>query len=395
VLGYLETTGLAFSDLWVLGLDDQSWPRPVTANPFLPTATCERHGVPRSTAAAETGFAARRLAHWQACAGRLTFSHAGPPDRASPLVVRLAGADTPAAAAGPHPFFVHRAGQLESLDDPLGMPLEPGHLSGGARRLADQAACPFRGYAIHRLRLEPRPGVRALPDAGDAGTVIHAALQHLYERVRDRGREPASVDDAEIDEAVSRALTAHYGGLPEPFVTREHVRLRGLLRAWSELERGRGDVTVEATELERDITLDGFELHLRIDRLDRVGDALVVLDYKTGETGTLETEGRLLEPQLPLYALADEAVRGVLHARIDARRPRLQGIAGVPVANATIRPPAGGSWSRQRRSWQRELEVLVREVGTGAAAVAPQSPRICERCHLGRICRIALADAPP
>ncbi|MEJ2088756.1 MAG: PD-(D/E)XK nuclease family protein, partial [Gammaproteobacteria bacterium] len=129
-------------------------------------------------------------------------------------------------------------------------------------------------------------------------------------------------------------------------------------------------------------------LTLRVDRIDRLGEALIVIDYKTGRIGNRLDRERLVEPQLPLYALTNDRIRGVLYAEIDEVRPRLQGISELPIASATVKPPAGGSWSAQINSWRKKLDVLIEEIGAGYAAVAPFDASACQNCHLGGFCRV-------
>ena len=38
VLGVLESAGLEFDHLWVMGLTDEAWPIPARPNPFIPVA---------------------------------------------------------------------------------------------------------------------------------------------------------------------------------------------------------------------------------------------------------------------------------------------------------------------------------------------------------------------
>ena len=76
VLGYLETTGLEFTHLWVSGMDEEAWPAPVRANPFLPLALRRQFGIARSTPTEELAFARERINHWQHAAGEVLFSYA-------------------------------------------------------------------------------------------------------------------------------------------------------------------------------------------------------------------------------------------------------------------------------------------------------------------------------
>ncbi len=395
IMGYLESTGLDFTHLWVLGLDDQSWPRLPAPNPFVPIRLLKKHQLPRTTPEQEAEFAGSRLEQWTRSTDHLIVSHARHQDetecRPSPLIGHLPRLER-FEEHRPHPAFVHRHDQLEAIDDRLGLPLPPGRHRGGTTRIRDQATCPFRGYAIHRLGLQEVRQPRGLPDALDRGILIHETLHRLYENAARDGQTPAMLTEVQFGQAADQALARHYGRFPVPFRNRERERLVLLLDAWNRLESSRDDVAIEHLELGITAEFGGIGLNLRIDRIDRIGEAHLVIDYKTGRIGNRLTQDRLLDPQLPLYALTDASVKGVLYAEIDETRPRLKGISELDLDQASLEAPAGGSWEAQRRRWQNQIDTLTEEISTGFAAVTPYDSRACQLCHLQSLCRIAAAD---
>ncbi len=395
IMGYLESTGLDFTHLWVTGLDDESWPRLPTPNPFVPIRLLKQHQIPRTTPGQEADFARDRLQQWQQSADALIVSHVRHLEeserRPSALIGHLPVSER-LAEHRPHPGFSHRHGQLESREDLHGEALAPGSHRGGTGRIRDQATCAFRGYAIHRLGLKETRQPRGLPDALDRGTLIHEALHRLYENAGSDGQSAADLSEVQFAQAADQALAKHYGRFPAAFRARERERLVLLLDAWNQLESRRGDVSIEDLELGMSAEFAGIGLNLRIDRIDRIGDAHLVIDYKTGRIGNRLTEDRLLDPQLPLYALTNESVQGVLYAEINEERPRLKGIAAMELDEATLEAPAGGSWSAQRERWQQQIDVLTEEIRTGFAAVSPYDRRACQNCHLQSLCRVAAAE---
>ena len=48
VLGVLESAGLEFDHLWVMGLTDEAWPLPEGAHPFIPIRLQRAAGVPQA-----------------------------------------------------------------------------------------------------------------------------------------------------------------------------------------------------------------------------------------------------------------------------------------------------------------------------------------------------------
>ena len=75
VLGLLETSGLHFDHMWVMGLSDEIWPLPPRPSPFLPAPVQRRFGLPHSTSERELQFARQTTARLRSSAGALTWSY--------------------------------------------------------------------------------------------------------------------------------------------------------------------------------------------------------------------------------------------------------------------------------------------------------------------------------
>ena len=125
----------------------------------------------------------------------------------------------------------------------------------------------------------------------------------------------------------------------------------------------------------------GIEMTLRIDRIDRVDDRLIVVDYKTGTHDSIARwpRTRLAAPQLPLYALAEEKVSGVAFARVV---PWQAGFAGI-AADAGLLPGVGcgprgdeRDWTAWRAHWRGALDRVAGEVRAGEAGVLPRAGRL-------------------
>ena len=57
VLGALEAAGMQFDAVWLLGMDDQSWPPSAAPNPLLPARLQRELGMPHASAQRELLFA--------------------------------------------------------------------------------------------------------------------------------------------------------------------------------------------------------------------------------------------------------------------------------------------------------------------------------------------------
>jgi probable DNA repair protein len=415
VLGLLEASGLDFDSLWVMGLDDESWPPSPRPNPFLPLVneasfTQRARGLPHASAERELEFARRLTARLAASAGNVVFSYplnsGDEKRRASPLLQAfpvLLPSDFPAPHPGiaSHLFAAHA---IETLSDEQAPALAPGsEVKGGTRLFQYQAACPFRAFAALRLDArapeEPEPGL----DAKARGMLLHAALEALWNTL---GSHAALCGMAE--ETLMNAIgTAVHAALDElardrsqtltgRFREIEAGRLTRLLRAWLEEEKARAPFRVVVAEQETTIALGGLVVEGRMDRVDELEDGTrVILDYKSGKTSIKSWEGeRPDEPQLPLYAIdmrQRQPVAAALFAQLRAGELGFNGLA----ARAGIAPKvkaAGDTeavWQTQLDAWQTTLTTLAEAYRAGDARVDPKKfPQTCEHCGLQALCRV-------
>ncbi len=401
VLGYLETAGLTFTHLWVAGLQDTAWPAAPTPNPLIPVALQRLHRVPRVDHPLEAEFAAAQTHRWRRAARYLVTSHALEDSEerhgCSSLVAACPPTDigrlVPGFRSRRHPWLREAAvGELEPVSEKPGSRVRGTVTRGGTSLFRDQAQCPFRAWAIHRLGLSETRGPRDFPDAAERGTLLHEALFELY--ALDATPEGAGRIDVAIRLAVNRRLRR----FPKIYRENERRRLRRLLERWLECEAERPDFRIAGRESKVEMTLPGFELHLRIDRIDRDPrtGAKAIIDYKTGHVAAnrLLAE-RLLEPQLPLYALCDASVRATLYAQIDGDGARLKGLASeeIELRAPGVRTLSKTDWNGLSLRWRSQIESLAREFREGHAAVAPALGSVCGNCHLDSFCRVRAA--PP
>jgi probable DNA repair protein len=405
ILGVLESVGLQFDHLFVTGLHDGAWPQPARPNPFLPVALQRAHGVPHASAEWELGFARRMTALWRGGAPQVTLSHSTREGdrtlRASPLLAGLAPADEAPAAPRAYAQQIRERAQLERVSDALAPPLPAGFdVPGGAAVLQNQAACPFRAFAVHRLGArqleEGRPGL----DARERGTLLHRALALLWGELRSQQRLLALPEEqllgivsSAIDAAIASMAQRRPDAFGAAFTDLERVRLRRLLLALLELERQRAPFQVVVREEPRTLELGGLRVHARVDRIDALDDGRrVILDYKTGKAGVAEWAGERPDaPQLPLYAVTDAGdLAALAFVVLRAEETAFKGIGAEPQLLPGVQPPGPPqSWDALVAEWRGVLQTLAAEFVAGHAPIAPKRyPHTCEHCALGPLCRV-------
>lgn len=410
VVGLLESAGLQADALWVMGLHDQELPAALDPQPFLPRWLQQRLDMPRASQARELRFARQQLQRLAGAASTVCFScsrrdsadEAAIQRRPSPLLqLQQPPLPEPAGALAAAPPVV----ALECQNDSRGLPLvtagDPAR--GGAALLRDQAHCPFKAYARHRLGLraleEPAGGF----DARQRGTLIHRLLQEFWQQLG------SSVALLHRDENACRQLlqqlladlaSSAAGVWPDlqqrEFWPLEADRLLELALQWLMLERQRGAFSVEQLEQACQVSVGPLQLRLICDRLDRsAAGSVLVIDYKTARSSARVLQQLpLLEPQLPLYALyapLPGPVAGVAFAQLrpdDCRFAALGTLDDLP----GVEPLAVGDWRELCEQWRDQIEALAQAVADGAAAVQPAQPQVCRNCDLQPLCRITLRD---
>jgi ATP-dependent helicase/nuclease subunit B len=395
VLGLLESAGVEFDHLWVTGLTDDAWPLKSSPNPFLPLAQQRKAGIPEASAETSLALDRRITDGWKQAAGEVVFSHfTKEEDRdvlPSPLIADLPekAVELPAFPRLRDVIFASR--KTETLQDRVAPAVREKQVRGGTRVLSDQAACPFRAFARHRLHAgdleEPAEGL----DASKRGKLVHLLMQNVWDELKD-----STALQGDLSPAIERAAAAAVKEMAVEgrFAELERERLARLGHEWFEkVEQQRPPFSVVSTEEKRPIVFGGVTFDARIDRMDRLesgGHAIV--DYKTGG-GNLTAKRwqgeRPDEPQLPLYAVsAKEEITAVVFAKFRPGDMRFVGLSRDDKALPKV-PKAKDGWQPLLRDWKKEAERLGQSFASGEAGVDPKKELItCRYCGLETLCRV-------
>ena len=412
VLTIDESIGLEFEHLWITGLHDGVWPAGSRPNPFLPGGWLRRYQVPHSSPDWELDFAARITTMWSAAAGRVVFSHPLQQGdlvlRASPVLRALDEPDLPlpgsAVVTRRQQLRLNRPG-MERLRDFTAPPVSKHEtIRGGSSVFKNQAACRFRGFAIHRLGADTlemsSPGLDAL----DRGSLVHDVLALVWKKISTHA-ELIQYSDLEIQTLVGECVDDTFGvwarhrpGLLEgQFADLERDRLTHLVGSWLAVEKQRPAFVVVAFETDTRARVGDIPITIRPDRIDRLDDGgLLIIDYKSGDAHRNSWFGeRMDEPQLPLYCTAidagEERVAGVTFALVKMGKTGFSGVAGRDGLGPGIthsREVNATDWPTLKSQWRDSLDGLAREFLAGDATVAPKSATSCRYCRVWALCRI-------
>jgi len=418
VLGLLESTGLDFDHIWMMGCHELAFPALPSPNPFIPLYLQKKAGVPHASARAELDFSTRVLARLLGSAPSIRASWPQQYEtsnvRVSPLL-KVCGrvCEAPDLPGVRLKDAVHSGYGLEPVaaEDPLPVTdAELRSLSGGTAIIKDQSLCPFRAFAAHRLGAralaEPAPGL----SAAERGTVLHVALRLFWEKVEDSETLKALVQKNEIDGCVAAMVEKAFASSlarragDSRFMEMEKERFRRLIREWLEVEAARGPFRVKTLEAAGSVEIAGLRITGRPDRIDEVdGGGEVIIDYKSGNAGRTDwISERPLDPQLLVYTMGGR-FDAVSFARLKPGETRFIGIARdaglLPGVRAlederwTSTAGVEADWDRLMESWHRIVERLAREFMEGHSEVDPAREPYdragpCMHCDLAALCRI-------
>lgn len=252
-------------------------------------------------------------------------------------------------------------------------------------RLGVWADCPRR----YRLTYLDRPAPpRGGPQAANTlGAVVHLALRAAYER------PPARRTPAAAAALVDRYWTSE--GFRDAAQAAEYrARARDWVADYVAEQAEHADPDDEpAVGLERWVSVSGARVVAegRVDRIDRRGDELVVVDYKTGRHTPTPADAAG-SPALALYALATERT---LHGRcrlVELHHLPTGSIAGWRHDDASL-----AAHLRRAEDAAAQLTAATDALDAGAdpdaAFPARPAPR-CARCPVRRGCAEGRAVAP-
>ena len=407
ILGLLETSGLVFDRLWIMGMHDAAWPPPPSPDAFLPFRLQRKFDLPRSSPERELEFAHTLTARLVASATSVVVSYPQREDdsdlRVSPLFQTLPEVEAEELGLLGSDRYVHalrESRRCEVVEDHNGPGLAEASAGGGTSLFKLQAMCPFKAFAELRLGAteldEAETGLSAL----DRGLLIHRVLQRIWD-VLGSHAGLLSTGDEQLADIVRRTVAAELYAFGrrrralrrERFREIEQKRVERVIAEWLQLERERQPFTVIQQEARRRVTVGGIDLSIRADRMDRLenGD-FVVLDYKTGECSASDWFGsRPNDPQLPIYAVTAEApVAGVFYGQLKTGKVAFRGMMDSEGLVPGVKPSRDAvSIDQKIDGWQDVLDQLGDDFREGRAAVDPKDRRkSCQYCALPTLCRI-------
>lgn len=412
----LESAGQLADGIWFLGADERGWPPQGQPHPLLPVGLQRDTGMPHASWNDDWELAKQVTARLLASAASVVFSYArqdGEVEARPSLVVRAAVGECVEIVPETFAAITH-PDRTEQFDDAALLPFLKSDLPGGAQSLTLQSLCPFKAFGEVRLNAKENRLSNPALTPSQRGLLLHAVMRKVW-----GGRQAGGVSDLEgllalrdlrdfvsgmVAAAMRDAFDAERANAfpdryPQRYLKLESERLIRLVTEWLEYEQTRLPFVIAGTEQDKEVSLTGLNLRLRLDRVDTLPDgSRLIVDYKTGRVNPKDWDGERPEDvQLPLYAsvAVTDKLEGLLFAQMVPGDMRFKG--RVRDAKANLIPTLyGGSAlvknklsSAELEDWRRRIEALASDFVEGAAQVDPKDvDKTCERCYLHAVCRI-------
>lgn len=418
ILGVLEAAALPFDYLWVAGMDDLSWPPQPKPNPFIPKSLQRELQMPHATAERELLYCKQLTKQFKHSAKHIIFSHAEKNAdlklQPSPLIEDLPHLSIEELSLIPYQspsqrIYVSKITEY-FLDQKGPAPLPDEKIVGGVDLIKQQALCPFKAFAKHRLKAHelesPMLGLRPK----DRGNIIHKILEIIWNQLQNHATLVSLTEvelNAIIQNAIHTAISLFSNGKQShtQYLLLEKQRLFKLIQDWMQIEKNRDAFKIATNEKTTQLTLNQLKLTIRIDRIDELPDGKkIIIDYKTGKNNEISSwfTHRPDEPQLPLYSLLDpDMTAAIAFAQVASGEHCFKGISrfaldikGVKLVSE-IKKTTALSWDEQINQWKTILTQLCDDFYQGKATVDPKESQTCMWCALKPLCRVNEEITPP
>jgi probable DNA repair protein len=381
ILGMLEGVGLKFDNLWITNMDSQRFPPQAVIDPIIPPNFQRQHQMPHSLPERELAIAKQLLKDFTHNSETLILSYASMDGDenlfVSPLI-KMINSTSCATLCGDLLPFPSRldSEELTFLFEDSAPPLSDQEtISVGVSMFKNQSTCPFNAFAIHRLKSdalkEPKIGLTAL----DRGSIMHDVMFKLW---RKWGNSSSLHTKSElllqnhISEEISNTLNDWSARHPilrgKHFAQIEQARLEKLIWQWIEYEKTRPAFIIYSLEKKQSLSIGGLNIALRTDRIDKIGNKLIIVDYKSGSVRPSDWSGdRPRDPQLPLYVSSVRPmVNGCAFAQLKTGDVKFLGVSDhelIPNEKSLE------DWNSLTAKWRDSIERLATEFSSGHANV--------------------------
>ncbi|NUN70264.1 MAG: PD-(D/E)XK nuclease family protein, partial [Bacteroidetes bacterium] len=293
VLGFLETRGLQFADIFMIDVNDDVLPGKVQQDVLLPLTIREQLGL--STYRDQERIKAYIFDVLRRGAERVhLFSINNNEKERSRFIAQLQWDEQRSRRSlDPVDTFTQEYAIDLSVQSPAAVPKSAGMqplLSGmqfSSTALDTYLTCGVKFYYRYVMRLKERGELSGDLEQSDVGKIVHAILQEFFAPAMDRPLTEKDLDRQRLSRVVEENFRSAYGSTQfgEQFFAKRQVekQLVSFLENFQRPHLENGEVVIEMLEREFTAEIGGFDLTGNADRIEQRDGKHWIIDYKTGQ----------------------------------------------------------------------------------------------------------------
>jgi len=411
VISENDALGIPFDAVWVLGATANEWPRRAQPNPLLLPEWLTEYGVPHASAEQELQYARFIESQLIKTSKKVVFSSYlqanGEEVKASPLILKFkenTASNTPVLTEKAELLSLISRSKVQVINDNDAPSIsDDGKVAGGTGLFKSQALCPFKGFVEYRLGIRPIEEPEVGLSARLRGDLLHTVFENFWKEVEDQETLKRLELEGNLKQTVLNAIRISMETFayrkPDVFTPRivevESKRLAKLTTQWMrEIELARAPFSQVQVETAHNVTIGGLDIKVKMDHRDVNEDGGVnIADNKTGAVTADDWFGeRLLEPQVPLYALveadANNKINSVAFKGIKQDALKVKGVAVDSDTYPKIQNKAPSQMKGILDNWRIQINSIAQEFKSGKANIAPSKvSKSCQYCELKSACR--------
>lgn len=293
VLGFLETRGLQFTDIFMIDVNDDVLPGKAQQDVLLPLTIREQLGL--STYRDQERIKAYIFDVLRRGAERVHLFCINNNEKEKSRFIAQLQWDGQRAQRTLEPFdtFTQEYAIDLSVQSPAAVPKHAGllpilnELSYSSTALDTYLSCGVKFYYRYILRLKERGELSGDVEQSDVGKIVHAILQEFFAPAMDRPLTEQDLDRQRLSRVVEENFRSAYGSTQfgEQFFAKRQVEkhLSAYLDQFQRPLVQQGDVVIELLEREFSAEIDGVEFTGMADRIEERSGNHWIIDYKTGQ----------------------------------------------------------------------------------------------------------------
>lgn len=408
ILGTLEAAGNTFDHLWIMGMDDETWPPIANPNPFIPYEIQRKKNMPHATAERELIYTQSVMHRLCNSATHIIFSYPlFEGDTVKNPSQLLNDIESTTLSINDPPSETIIPAVLETIRDSQGPIITSDEmLRLSSTTLQQQSDCPFKAFANTRLHAKPlNTPTFGLPD-NQRGLLTHDVLDRIWQHLKSQ-KQLNSLSHSELTHLIMTIVDAviadqhTHTTFKKELLLLERNRLLSLMEEWLSYEKKRAAFVVSGTEVSLQLPLNNVIFNVRIDRIDQLDTGKCIIDYKTHTHSHISAwfGERPSDPQLPLYLVINSDYTAITYADVVPNKCQFKGLAN----NATTAKQLPDikdidsfskntlTWDEQLALWQKTITRIAKEFEQGLASVTPQDPnKSCTYCELQPLCKVEM-----